>query len=76
MTPSSMSSSRPSLYSIHLRLYIAPTFKERKQFIETILHKYDAAKHMTETAVRNCSDLARLTASFWRRIMNYGRKLF
>jgi hypothetical protein len=75
VTPSSMSSSQPSLYSIYLRLYIAPTFTERKQFIETILHTYDAAKYMTELAVRNCSELARLTASFWRRIINYARKL-
>lgn len=61
---------------MHLRLYIAPTFTERKQFIQTILHMYDAVKHMTEIAMRNCSDLARLTASFWRHIINYDRKQF
>jgi len=75
VTPSSTSSSHTSSYFIHLRLYIAPTFTERKQFGETILHMYDAAKHITELAVRNCAHLARLTASFWRHIINYDRKL-
>lgn len=48
VTPSSMSSSQPSSYLIHLRLYIAPTFTERKHLIETVLHTYDAAKHKTK----------------------------